>query len=187
MVSIPATTAEDYLAQLPDDRRPVVEAVRRMVKRHLPEGYEERALWGMICYSVPLEKSGPTYNGQGLCYAAIAAQKHHYALYLMGPYGDPRLRQQLEDVFARAGKRLDMGKSCMRFKTLDAIPLEELGPIVAAVPMDRFIAFNQAVHAKTKTGAKRAAKAGAKKATSARVGKAPTAARRKATKTARRK
>ena len=164
MVSIPATTAEEYLAQLPDERRLVVESVRRMVKRSLPKGYEERAAWGMICYAVPLEKSGPTYNGQPLCYAAIAAQKHHYALYLMGPYGDPRLRRQLEEVFAKAGKPLDMGKSCVRFKSLDAIPLEELGPILAAVPMDRFIASNQAIHARTKTGAKKTTKSATKTA-----------------------
>lgn len=156
MVSVPALTPEEYLSKLPAERRPTVEAVRRMVRRHLPKGYEERALWGMLCYSVPLAKSGPTYNGQPLCYAAIAAQKNHYALYLMGPYGDPKLRRQLEDVFAKAGKRLDMGKSCVRFKSLDAIPLDDLGPIVAAVPMDRYIAFCQATHAKPKTATKKA-------------------------------
>ena len=182
MVSVPALTPEEYLSQLPAERRSTVEAVRRMVRRHLPKGYEEQALWGMLCYSVPLSKSGPTYNGQPLCYAAIAAQKNHYALYLMGPYGDPKLRKQLEDAFAKAGKRLDMGKSCVRFKSLDAIPLDDLGPIVAAVPMDRYIAFCQAIHAKPKTGAKRIAAAKKRTATAksgARGTKATRPSRRK--------
>jgi uncharacterized protein YdhG (YjbR/CyaY superfamily) len=159
MVSIPATTAAEYLAQLPEDRRAVVSAVRKMVKRHLPRGYEEQAAWGMLTYTVPLARSGPTYNGQPLCYAGIAAQKNHYALYLMGAYMDPALTKRLQAAFKAAGKKLDMGKSCVRFKSLDAIPLDALGSIVAALPMKQFIERYQAIHAATKTGVKKAAKA----------------------------
>jgi hypothetical protein len=142
-----------------------------MVRKHLPKGYVEQPMWGMITYSVPLEKSGPTYNGQPLCYAAIAAQKNHYAIYLMGPYGDPALRKRLEQGFADAGKRLDMGKSCVRFKSLDAIPLDVIGEVIGAVPMARYIAHCQAVHAGTATKAKPAKKrtaAAAKKSKPAR-------------------
>jgi len=151
MASIPAATVGEYLAQLPEDRRAVVSAVRRMVKRSLPKGFQERTNWGHICYEVPLAKSGPTYNGQPLCYAAIAAQKHHYALYLTAAYMDPVLTRRVQEAFKTAGKKLDMGKSCVRFKSLDAIPLEELGAIVAAVPMTEFIKRYQAIHAGPKT------------------------------------
>jgi uncharacterized protein YdhG (YjbR/CyaY superfamily) len=159
MVSFPAATVDEYLAKLPEDRRAVVSAVRKMVKRHLPKGYVERAAWGMLGYLVPIAKSGPTYNDQPLCYAGIAAQKHHYSLYLTAAYMDPALTKQLQDAFKAEGKKLDMGKSCVRFKSLDAIPLEALGSIVAAVPMKQFIERYQAIHAATKTGVKKAAKA----------------------------
>jgi len=151
MATIPADTVDEYLAQLPEDRRAVVAAVRKMVKRNLPKGLQERTNWGHICYEVPLAKSGPTYNGQPLCYAAIAAQKNHYALYLTAAYMDPALTRRVQEVFKAAGKRLDMGKSCVRFKSLDAIPLEALGPIVAAMPMEQFIVRYQGIHAGTKT------------------------------------
>jgi hypothetical protein len=122
-----------------------------MVKKHLPKGFQERASWGMIGWEVPLAKSGPTYNGQPLCFAGIAAQKHHYSLYLTSAYMDPVITKRVQDIFKAAGKRLDMGKSCVRFKSLDAIPLEDLGPIIAAVPMEEFIKRYQAIHAGTKT------------------------------------
>jgi len=159
MVSIPAATVDEYLAKLPEDRRAVVSAVRKMVKKHLPKGFQERASWGMIGWEVPLTKSGPTYNGQPLCFAGIAAQKHHYSLYLTSAYMDPVISKRVQDVFKAAGKRLDMGKSCVRFRSLDAIPLDDLGPIIAAVPMDEFIERYQAIHANTKTAKPRARKA----------------------------
>jgi hypothetical protein len=180
MATIPAGTVDEYLAQLPEDRRAVVAAMRRMVKRHLPKGFRERTNWGHICYEVPLAKSGPTYNGQPLCYAAIAAQKNHYALYLTGVYMDPALTRRVQETFKAAGKRLDMGKSCVRFKSLDAFPLDELGPIVAAVPIEEFIARYQSIHAGTKT----ARRATAKKAAKPAAKKAVRKAARKATKQA---
>jgi uncharacterized protein YdhG (YjbR/CyaY superfamily) len=157
MASIQATSAEEYLAQLPEERRAVVAALRTMVKRHLPRGYVEGAGYGMLTYTVPLERSGPTYNGQPLCYVSLAAQKGHYALYLMGAYMDPGLTKRVQESFTRAGKKLDMGKSCVRFKSLDGIPLDELGAVIAAVPVDEFVRRYQAIQAGTKSGAKRAA------------------------------
>ncbi|HEX5818053.1 MAG TPA: DUF1801 domain-containing protein [Gemmatimonadales bacterium] len=171
MVSIPATTADEYLAQLPEDRRAVVAAVRKMVKRRLPKGYQEQAAWGMITYTVPLARSGPTYNGQPLCYAGIAAQKNHFALYLTGAYMDPALTKRVQEAFTAAGKKLDMGKSCVRFKSLDALPLDALGDVIAAVPVDVFVERYRAVHpapkkraAATKKASKPAAKAKGAKA-----------------------
>jgi hypothetical protein len=171
MVSIPASTPAEYLAQLPHDRRAVIEALRALVRRHLPPGYEEGAGWGMLTYSVPLARSGPTYNGQPLCYVALAAQKQHYSLYLTGAYMDPALTARLRAAFAAAGKRLDMGKSCVRFRSLDALPLDALGPIVAAVPVEEFVARYQAMHAAPR---KRTARAAATRGGSARKGAAAT-------------
>jgi hypothetical protein len=139
-----ATTVEGYLAELPAERRPVVEAVRDLVCRNLPAGYEERMSWGMISYELPLARYPETYNGQPLCYAALAAQKHHYALYLTAVYQDPALAARLADAYAAAGLRPDIGKSCVRFKRLADLPLDAIGAAVASVPPAQFIAQYEA-------------------------------------------
>jgi uncharacterized protein DUF1801 len=114
--------------------------VREVVRRNLPAGYQETMNWGMISYEVPLSRYPETYNGQPLCYAAIAAQKSHYSLYLMAVSQDGELTARLRRDFQSAGKKLDMGKSCVRFKQLDDLPLDAVGRLVGAVPVDDFIA-----------------------------------------------
>jgi hypothetical protein len=133
-----ARTVDEYLAELPTDRRPIVATVRDVVLRSLPPGYEEAMNFGVICYQVPLARYPNTYNDQPLCYAALAAQKHHYALYLMGGYGDDQ-QKTLRIEFERAGKKLDMGKSCVRFRTLDDLPLQVIGDFVASIPPEKYI------------------------------------------------
>ena len=133
-----ARTVEEYLAELPAERRPVVATVRDVVLRSLPPGYEEAMNFGVICYQVPLARYPNTYNDQPLCYAALAAQKNHYALYLMGGYGDDQ-QKSLRSEFERAGKKLDMGKSCVRFRRLDDLPLDVIGDFVASIPPERYI------------------------------------------------
>lgn len=147
MATSKAATVEEYLRELPEDRRAVVSAVRDVVLRHLPEGYRETMAWGMISYDIPLERYPHTYNKQPLGYAAIAAQKNHYALYLMSPYMDGAQEQQLRQAFAAAGKKLDMGKSCIRFKTPDDLPLDAIGRVIAATPPEAFIARYEAARA----------------------------------------
>ena len=144
MASSSATTIAKYLASLPPERRKVVAAVRRMVLKHLPAGYEETMGWGMICYGIPLETYPHTYNGQPLCYAALAAQKNHYALYLMCAYADSKQVVALEKAFAKAGKRMDMGKSCLRFRRLEDLPLEAVGKVIASAPPRKYIAIYEA-------------------------------------------
>jgi uncharacterized protein YdhG (YjbR/CyaY superfamily) len=139
MVTSKAATVADYLAELPADRRKTISAVRAVVRKHLPKGYKESVGYGMICYGVPLSTYPDTYNGQPLCYAALAAQKNYNALYLMGCYGDAAQTRALKDAFKKAGKKLDMGKSCVRFKTLDDLPLDAIGKTVAATPVKAFI------------------------------------------------
>jgi uncharacterized protein YdhG (YjbR/CyaY superfamily) len=139
MVQRKAKTVSEYLATLTDERRRTIQKVRSTIKKNLPKGYRENIGWGAITYEIPLKDFPTTYNGQPLCYAALAAQKNYNALYLMVPYGDPKQRQQLEDAFAKAGKKLDMGKSCVRFKTADDLPLPAIGKLIAAVPPSKYI------------------------------------------------
>ena len=134
-----AASVEEYLASLPPDRRQEIERVRRVVRDDLPVGYEEGVGFGMLCYSVPLSDYRDTYNKQPLMYAALTSQKNHLSLYLMAVYADDALEKRLRDAFAESGKKLDMGKSCIRFKRADDLPLDAIGEIVAAVPMDRWI------------------------------------------------
>lgn len=141
MRSTTPTTVAGYLAQLPPDTRATLTRVRRLIKRHLPAGYRETMNWGAITYEVPLRRYPDTYNGQPLCYVALAAQKHYASLYLMGAYGDAALRRRLQDGFRRAGKRLNMGKSCIRFRQVDDLALDVIGAVVAAVPVNRYVAI----------------------------------------------
>src|SRR4030042_5216108 len=122
MVKSAATTVEEYLHQLSKEQRAVIAAVRRAVLENLPAGYRESLGFGMIIYEVPLQRYPNTYNGQPLCYMGLAAQKNHYALYLMGAYQDPRQVAWLRQEFKKAGKRLGMGKCGLRFQGLDDLP-----------------------------------------------------------------
>jgi uncharacterized protein YdhG (YjbR/CyaY superfamily) len=135
-----ASTVAEYLASLPDDRREAIAAVREVILRNLPSGYLEAMNWGMICYEIPLSVYPDTYNKQPLMYAALASQKNHMAVYLIGVYGCAALRKKLEDGFRAAGKKLDCGKSCVRFKKLDQLPLDLIGELIGAVPMKDYIA-----------------------------------------------
>jgi hypothetical protein len=171
MVSSAATTVEAYLDSLPEERRAVVSAVRDVVRRHLPHGYRESMEWGMIGYAIPIERYPDTYNGQPLCYAALAAQKNHYSLYLTGAYGDEGDTEFLRRAFARAGKKLDMGKSCVRFKSIDDLPLPAIGELIASVPPAMFIARYEAARAAPRAAPARKTstkKSPAKKATTKR-------------------
>lgn len=148
MTSKDASTVEEYLAGLPDDRREVVSKVRSMVLANLPRGYRETFAWGMISYEIPLERYPDTYNKKPLCYVALAAQKNYYALYLMGAYAKPGQPEALADAFARAGKKLDMGKSCLRFKKPEDLPLDAIGRIIADVQPAEMIEFARSARRK---------------------------------------
>jgi hypothetical protein len=139
-----AATVTEYLQALPDDRRKEIAKVRSVIRKHLPKGYEEAMTYGLITYQVPLRTYPDTYNGQPLCYAALAAQKNFNTLYLMRPYGDAAQLQELKDSFARAGKKLDMGKSCIHFKSAEDLPLPAIGKLVASTPPKRWIATAKA-------------------------------------------
>jgi hypothetical protein len=134
-----ATTVKQYLDALPEDRRKAIAKVRSVIKKHLPKGYEETMGFGAISYQVPLKTFSETYNGQPLCYAALAAQKNFNTLYLMLPYGSAKHRAELEAAFKKAGKKLDMGKSCVHFKDAADLPLPAIGKLIAAVPAVKYV------------------------------------------------
>lgn len=148
MASSKAATVEEYLQELPEDRREVVSTVRDVILRNLPDGYTETMAWGMITYGIPLERYPTTYNGQPLGYAALAAQKNSYSLYLLGAYADPEQEAALREAFRREGKKLDMGKSCVRFKKTADLPLDDIGHLIAATTPDQYIARYEASRAR---------------------------------------
>lgn len=135
-----ATTVAAYLAELPDDRRATIAAVRDIVLANLPDGYIEEMNWGMISYEVPLEASGKTYNGKPLMYVALGNQKNHMALYLCGLYCKPQVKKTFEAAWAKSGKKLDMGAACVRFKKLDDLHLPAVEAAIGALSMADFIA-----------------------------------------------
>ena len=141
-----AKTVEQFLDELPEDRREVVKEMRKLIRKHLPKGYEESINWGMLSYGIPLERYPDTYNGQPLGYVALAPQKNYYAIYLMGPYMDPAQRETLKAAFAKEGKKMDMGKSCLRFKSPSDLPLPALGKLIAAMPPERYIELYEEAH-----------------------------------------
>ena len=145
-----AMAVSEYLEALSEDRRRVLTAVRKTILKNLPQGYEEAMNWGLITYQVPLSVYPDTYNKQPLMYAALASQKNYMAVYLCNVYAIPALRKKLEAGFKAAGKKLDMGKSCIRFRTQDDLPLEVIGDAVAATPLDAFVRFARKVHGRKK-------------------------------------
>ncbi len=135
-----AATVDEYLASLPADRRTVITAVLRAMRRSMPKGFEEVMNYGMICWQVPLTVLPDTHNKQPLMYAALANQKHHMAIYLCAVYGSAVLRKELEEGYARAGVRLDSGVGCIRFHKLHHVPLPVIGKIIGALSMKQFVA-----------------------------------------------
>ncbi len=144
MVSSKASTVEQYLAELGDDRREAIIAIRDVVLAHLPAGYVEVMNWGMITYEVPLDIHPDTYNKRPLMYAALASQKNHMALYLTNVFSDPDLEQRFRAEYKASGCKLDMGKSCVRFRSLDQVPLELIGETIAHTSVETFIEMVEA-------------------------------------------
>lgn len=144
MVYSSARTIPQYLASLPAERRRVVAAVRKIIRANLPAGYRESMSWGMIAYEVPLRRYPDTCNGEPLCFAGLAAQKNNYALYLTCAYNDPKKGAWLRDQFRKAGKKVDMGKSCIRFKRLEDLHLDAIGEVISSTPVEKQIAMYEA-------------------------------------------
>ena len=143
-----AATVEEYLGELSAERREAVEAVRAVALANLPEGYAEAMNWGMISWEVPLERYQDTYNKRPLMYAALASQKNYMSLYLMCVYADDDDRARFEERFRASGKRLDMGKSCVRFRRVEDLPLDLIAETIASTSVDEYIRRYEAARGK---------------------------------------
>lgn len=141
-----AKTVEDYIASLPDERRQAISSIRDTILSNLPDGYEEKMNWGMIHYQIPLETYPDTYNRQPLMYAALASQKNHMAVYLTGIYISDDSREKFETAYKATGKRIDVGKSCVRFKKIEDLPLDLIGETISSVTADELIRRTKEAH-----------------------------------------
>ncbi|MEX0622036.1 MAG: DUF1801 domain-containing protein [Candidatus Woykebacteria bacterium] len=137
-----AKTVEEYISSLTAERAEAIKKVREVILKNLPPGYEENMNWGMISYEIPLSKFSDTYNKQPLGIVALASQKQHMSVYLMSIYADPKMEKWFTDEYKKSGKRMDIGKSCVRFRKLENLPLDLIGKAIAKSPSpDDYISF----------------------------------------------
>jgi Domain of unknown function (DU1801) len=137
-----ATTVAQYLKDLPADRRQAIEAVRKVILKNMDPGFQEGIQYGMIGYSVPHSIYAEGYHcdpKQPLPFAALASQKNHMSLYFNAAYGDADAEAWLREAWAKAGKKLDMGKSCIRFKKLDDLPLDVVGQAFKRIRLPEYV------------------------------------------------
>jgi hypothetical protein len=137
-----ATTVAEYLSSLPEDRRRAIEAVRKVILQNLDKDYEEGMQYGMIGYYVPHRVYPAGYHcdpKQPLPFAALGSQKNYMSVYLMCVYGESKLAQWFREAWAKTGKKLDMGKSCVRFKKPEDLALEVIGEAIKRVPAKAYI------------------------------------------------
>ncbi|HTU58696.1 MAG TPA: DUF1801 domain-containing protein, partial [Polyangiales bacterium] len=153
-----SNTVEAYLDELPEDRRSALTRVRSVIRKHLPRGFEETMQYGMISYVIPLSRYPETYNGQALTLASLGSQKNHMAVYLMGVFGSPELQAWFEAAYKKSGKKLDAGKSCVRFKKLDDLALDAVAGAIERVSVADLIGMSEAAHGGKRPAAKKAAK-----------------------------
>ena len=156
-----AKNVEEYLAALPEDRCEAIAAIREVIIKNLPKGYEEGIQWGMPSYFVPLSAYPSGYNcqpDQPLPFVGLASQKNHMAFYGFCIYMDEELKNRFVADWKKTGKKLDMGKSCVRFEKLEDVPLKVIGDAVKRVPMKKYIKQYEAQLQQTAAGKKTAKK-----------------------------
>ena len=139
---IKANSVKDYLAAIPEDRREAIQAVRKVIRENLSDGYQEGIQYGAIGYFVPHSVFPAGYHcdpSQPVPYVGLANQKNHIGLYLFCVYMDPKLESWFREAWKKAGKKLDMGKSCVRVKKLDDIPLKVIGQLIKRTPAPKYI------------------------------------------------
>jgi hypothetical protein len=158
-----ATTINEYLDSLPQDRRAALNAVRKVILKSLDKDYEEGIQYGAIGYYVPHRVHPAGYHcdpKQPLPFATLMSQKNHMALHLMGLYGDSDQAKWFRDAWAKSGKKLDMGKACLRFKKLDDLALDVIGEAIKRMPAKKYIARMTEMAGSRKTAKKSASKKG---------------------------
>ena len=156
-----AKSVEEYMAALPEDRLEVIMAIREVILKNLPKGYEEGMQWGMPSYFVPLSAYPAGYNcqpDQALPFVGFASQKNHMVFYGFCIYMDEELKNRFVADWKKSGKKLDMGKSCVRFKKLEDVPLKVIGDAVKRMTMKKYIKQYEAQLQQTAAGKKTAKK-----------------------------
>lgn len=133
---------------LPEDRKAAIDTVRGTILENLPTGYEETFQHGMLSYVIPLSTYPTTYNKMPLVFAALASQKSYMTVYLMNIYGNVADEQWFIDRYKATGKRLNMGKSCVRFKKLEDLPIDLIGEAIARTPVSAFIQIYESARRK---------------------------------------
>jgi hypothetical protein len=172
------TTPEQYIASLPADRAKTIATVRALVNKHIPSGYDECLVWGTIGWTIPLSRYPDTHNKQPICYVALSSQKNYCSLYLFGAYWSASHLEQLKAVFKAAGKKLDMGKSCVHFESPDDLPLEAIGKLISAISSEKWIEMYEQSRSMTKAGQAQMTKKDAPSAMKAAARRAGTKRRR---------
>ncbi len=144
-MKINASTPEEYIQQLPEDRKAAIEKLRSIIAENLPEDFSETINYGMIGYVVPHSVYPAGYHSnpkQPLPFINIASQKNHIALYHMGLYTDEEMLDWFKKEYPKhSSRKLDMGKSCIRFKKMEDIPYDLIGALVGKMTADKWIAL----------------------------------------------
>lgn len=140
-----ALTPAAYLAELPEDRRAAIEKLRETILENLPEGFREEMAYGMIGYVVPHSLYPAGYHcdpKQALPFVSIASQKNFIALYHMGIYASPELLDWFVTAYPKhSSRKLDMGKSCIRFKNPEHIPYGLLGQLLQKMTVEDWVSL----------------------------------------------
>jgi len=161
-----ATSVQAYLDGLPPDRRAEIETVRRVILDSLRGGYEEGMQYGMIGYFVPHRLFPAGYHcdpAQPLPFACLGNNKNAISLHLMCVYGDAKHAAWFREAWAKSGKKLDMGKACIRFKRAEDLALDVLAEAIRRVPVEAYVRHIEAAVAERKNGARKQAKPAAKR------------------------
>ena len=144
-----ATTVEEYLTEIPKDRQAAFKKLRAVIKKNLPKGFQEMMCCGMIGYVVPHSKYPQGYHcnpKQPLPFINLASQKNFIAVYHMGVYANKDLLKWFHNAHAKATKKkLDMGKSCMRYKNPEDIPIDLIGELASKITPDEWISWYEKV------------------------------------------
>lgn len=137
-----AKTVPEYLESLPAERKQIMIDLRKAIRKNLPMGFEETMMYGMIGYVVPLKTYPNGYHvtpDQPLPFMNLASQKNHIAVYHMGLYSDELLNWFQSEWNARSKKKLDIGKSCIRFKNPTEVPVDLIGELASKLTPEKWI------------------------------------------------
>jgi len=143
-------TVSEYIASLPADRKKDIKTLRSLVKKNLPKGFKESFNWGMIAYEIPLSVYPDTYNKKPLLLAAIGSQKNYMVLHLCSLYIKKEDGIWFRAEYKKSGKKLDMGAGCVRFKSLEQLPLDLIAQVIRLNSVRDMIALHEALRKKKK-------------------------------------